>query len=211
MKFKDKLDNIKRFTSFQEKEALLESSGSKNIIKISNILGLSPDNELEAEAMLLKAREISVSEVIEVTSDCPVCKKINLYNIDISTMFFNKNLNPLLPEGLFEDLSQLPEKYSGALEDLDLDEYNKLEEQLLENNKAIFNPIVDVSCMFCGEKYKISIDAISSISKFNLTNIYEQYSDITYFSNMTKKDVDDMYPFEREIFMGLIQKKEDEE
>lgn len=211
MKLRDKLVKIKRFTSFQEKEALLESSSNKDIIKISNILGLNPNNELEAEAMILKAREISVSEVIEVTSDCPVCKKINLYNIDVSTMFFNSKLNSALPEGLFEDLSQLPEKYSGALEDLDLDEYNKLEDDLLENNKAIFNTIADVSCMFCGEKYKISIDPIGSISKFNLTNIYEQYSDITYFSNMTKKDVDDMYPFEREIFMGLIQKKEDDE
>jgi hypothetical protein len=34
--------------------------------------------------------------------------------------------------------------------------------------------------------------------------------DLSYFSSLTKHDVDNMFPFEREIFVGLLQKREKE-
>ena len=42
-----------------------------------------------------------------------------------------------------------------------------------------------------------------------LTDIYNQYADISFYSSNTKNDVDSMYPFEREAFVALIQKRLD--
>jgi len=209
MSFKDRLNSIRRYTTFQEKESLLESlEDDVDIMKVSKILKLEPKNELEANAFILKAISKSVSEILEINQECPNCQKINMTGINIDDMFFKEEIDQSIPEGLFEDLSQVSDKYLD--EDLSLEDYNRLESIVLDNNEKIFSNIVQVSCIYCSHKYNVRINPIKFISKFSLTNLYEQYSDITYLSNMTKKDIDEMYPFEREIFLGLLQKKEDE-
>lgn len=209
MCFRDKLKKVKRYNSFQEKEALLSilDEDSIDIINTSKILGLSPVNKLEAEALIMKAREISVSESIELTSSCPNCDYINMTSVDIPSMFFKGEIDSKIPEGIYEDLSEVDIE---GLEDLELDKYNELENKLESNNKNIFDNVVEINCLSCKYKYQTKIEPLKFISKFSISNLYEQYSDITYYSHMNKSDVDNMYPFEREIFIGLIQKKEDE-
>jgi len=209
--FRERLKDVRRYNSWQEKEALLLSlSDEVDVIEIANILGLNPINNLEAEALILKAREKSVSESIEITSSCPKCKYINLYNVEIEDMFFKDKINNNLPEGLFESISEIPDDVLN-LDNLSIEEYDKLENDIIINNEKIFSTQIELTCFSCGVKYFTQIEPIKSISKFPISNLYEQYTDITYFSHMTKKDVDEMYPFEREIFLGLIQKKEDED
>ena len=209
--FKKRLENTKRYTSFQEKEALIESL-NENIdkIKIANILGLSPRNEIEAEAFIFKARERSVSEVIEVTSNCPTCNKVNISNVEIESLFYNDILDNSIPEGLFEGPEEISEEIFN-FDDLSIEEYEILEEKINKNNKCIFNPLHTVLCIYCQNKYDVYIEATNIISNTSLTNLYEQYSDLTYYSHLTKEDIDKMYPFEREIFLGLLQKKIDAE
>lgn len=205
MNFKEKIEKIKRFTSRQEKESLLETmSGDYNIFKICEILEIEASNKLEAEALIMKAIEISVSENLETKSSCPACSKVNLNSIPINEFFFNSE--NILLENIIDDVSEID---NIDFENMDITYYDELEQKIKENNKYLFNPTSNIVCIHCKEEYKIYIEPVKYISKFSLTNIYEQYSDITYYSNMTKKDVDDMYPFEREIFIGLIQAKED--
>lgn len=179
---------------------------------MAKILGGNPNNEFEAIAIIFKLREISVSDIIELTHICKKCDQQSFIHQNIPDMFFQdiENINTGVPIGLYTSIDDIDEEDSDNINNMTIDEYNNIEEVLFSNNIKIFNPVVDVICSSCGYKHKTSIGALDIISKSNLSNIYEQYLDISYYSNMTKSDTDEMYPFEREIFIGLIQKKEDE-
>lgn len=40
----------------------------------------------------------------------------------------------------------------------------------------------------------------------SLETLYNFYSDMKYFGNYTHQEIDEMYPFEREIYFGLLKK-----
>jgi len=215
--YKDKLNSLPNYNSSQEKNAMLYCMGDEHTaMKTADILGLNASNEFEAIAFIFKAREMSVSDLIEFTHICAHnnCEYHNLDHISIPKMFWqDENLHDITV-GLFNDMEEL-EKYELSIgidniNTMTIPEFNKLEEQVLENNIKIFNPAITLTCRKCGNKTKTSIDYSQIISKFGIKNIYEQYLDISQFSNMTKADTDGMIPFEREIFIGLIQAKEDE-
>jgi hypothetical protein len=137
------------------------------------------------------------------------CGKINLKNISIPSLFFvnEENLNTDIPIGLVDNFEDIIELYPD-IEDMSLDESEEIEKKFKENNKIIFNPVIKIKCQKCGKESIVGIDYRKIISKFEIKNIFEQYLDITQFTNMNKTDVDTMLPFEREIFIGLIQERE---
>lgn len=210
MDIKKKLSFLKPYTSEQEKNALIKVlDGNFTPIEICSILGGNPSNDLEAEAFIFKMREISVGDIVEVTSTCSFCKRADIYFISIPKMFFNDELKDLgITPGLYENIDEVPE--GEIINNKTLEEYNVIEEEILENNKKIFNSITETSCK-CGNKSLIKLNYKDIISKFSIKNIFEQYLDISYYTSMTKADTDNMLPFEREIFLGLIQIKEDSE
>lgn len=208
--YKDLLTyEVSPYNSFQEKTALIkQSDGEKNPIRIAKILGLNPSNRFEAIAMIFKARENSVDDLIEFNYKCKECGFLDLKSISISDMFFKDDIDESLPIGIFETLDEIISEED--INNLSIKEFNELEKKLFKNNLAIFDPSIVLTCSKCKNREKTVFDISSVVSKTTLKNIYEQYLDLTYFSNITKYDVDNMYPFEREVFLGLIQKKEDE-
>jgi len=212
--YKEVLNNLKRYNTFQEKEGMLYSlDDEKTAMKMAKILGSNPNNEFEAIAFIFKLREISVSDLIDLNHVCPECDYMNLQVVSIPNMFFKDldNIDESVPIGLFNDIEDIPDsEFTENINTISIDQFNEIEEKILSNNLKIFNPAIDLVCKKCGSKDKISIDYANIVSKFSVTNIYEQYLDISHFSNMTKYDTDNMFPFEREIFLSLIQVKEDE-
>jgi len=214
--YKDILNSLPNYTSAQEKNAMLYCMGDEHTaMKVAEILGQSPSNEFEAIAFIFKAREMSVSDLIEFTHICQHkgCENHNLDHISIPNMFWQGKDLHNITIGLFNDMEEL-EKYelscgNDNINTMTIPEFNELEEKLLTNNIKIFNPAITLTCRKCGNKTKTSIDYSQIISKFSIKNIYEQYLDISQFTNMTKMDTDSMIPFEREIFISLIQDKED--
>ena len=207
--YKEYLDNVKTYNTKEEKDASIELlDKDTNAIKICKKLGLNPKNSLEAEAMIFKSREKSVSDVIETITTCD-CGKMNFNNIEIKDLFFRNedDLYQDIPIVLVKSFEEIPE-YIDGFEDFDLDKSEEIENKFKHNNKIIFNPITTITCAGCNKKINIIIDYKTIISKFEIKNVFEQYLDITQFTNMTKTDVDTMLPFEREIFMGLIQERE---
>jgi hypothetical protein len=206
------LDNVEGYTTLQEKNASIEllnikSDEDEDILKISKILGLNPSNELEAMAFIFKAREKSVSNIIDVMITCD-CGEINMIPVDIETLFFKdkEKLHTDIKIKLIQNFEDIVEIYPSIL-DLSLDDCSEIEKKFIHNNKIIFDNTISCNCRKCNAKLVTTIDYKNIISKFNIKNIYEQYIDLTQHTNMTKKDVDDMPPFEREIFLGLIQDK----
>lgn len=208
--FLDRLENLQPYNTEQEKNALIKAMDKHCPLDICRILGVEPHNNLEAEAFIYKLREISVGDIIEVTSVCPSCKNRDANYINIPKMFFQQQLDASVSVGLFEDISELPESDIEIINNMTLDEYSIIEKTIKENNNKIFNPISTSNCRKCENTINIKVNYKDIISKFGIKNIYEQYLDISYYTNMTKKDTDGMLPFEREIFLGLIQNKEDE-
>ena len=215
-KYKELFSNLKRYNSLQEKNAVLYCMDDEpDPIRTAQFLGANPSNILEAVAFIFKLREISVSDLVEITYKCDKCEMMNAQSISIPNMFFkDDDLHADVPIKLFTSVDDitLNEKFPNDLNinTMTIDEFNLVEDKILENNLKIFDPRVSLTCRKCGDIFKTQVIFSDILSKYSITNIYEQYLDISYFTNMTKNDTDNMFPFEREIFLGLIQTKEDD-
>ena len=202
--FDKRLKSLKKYTSAQELEALTlpdESLPSEILEVLSDI---KPLNELEALALIYKLREISVSDLIEITIPCGHCEYMNIYNIEIEE-YFSTVPDSLLPPGIFTEVEDIIN--TKKADDLILKEYFKIKKELLSNSTTIFSASIKRKCDKCKESLDISIAPLSIISKSSLGSIFKEYVDISYYSNMTKLDVDSMYPFQREITLNLLSEK----
>jgi hypothetical protein len=213
--YKKYLESVSSYNTAGEKNALIKILGDFDIFEICNILNITPkpSNELEGIAFLFQSRKKSVSESIDLTLKCK-CGHSDFYVIGIDDLFFRGDepeLIEILPFGLINDLDDiknLDSKSFDIISDMNLDEFNKLEESILKNNKYIFDPSFKIPCKKCKQDIYSIIEYKNIISKFPIKNIFEQYLDITQFTNMNKQDVDNMLPFEREIFINMIQERE---
>ncbi len=200
----DKLNSLKKYTTYQEKEALLledDASFSETVAILSDI---TPINELEAVAMIFKLREISVSDIIELTQTCPHCNYPDIHQIEIKE-FFNFKSTLDIPIGLFENIDDIIN--TSYTNDLILSEYIRIEEELEQQNTKVFRPYVFKYCKRCSSQLKFDVHPKSIISKSGPSNIFKEYMNLTFYSSMNKKDVDDMFPYEREIFLNLLKEK----
>ncbi len=203
---KDRLEEIPPYTSFKEKEGLLQDDIT--LTEMFDILcpdsKVKPLNEIEAGAFLLKSREISISDTIEGLIECS-CGAINNFSIEIKSLFdfnINSNINEI-PVGLFETV----EEVINNSDELSLKDYNNFQDKIHENNKKILKVEVKNICRVCKKDITSVINPIDYISKTSVAGIYDEYFSLTFYTNMTKQDIDNMYPFERGLFLGLLKKK----
>jgi len=203
---KNRLSKIGRYNSKKEKEALMMEE--ENMIEIFDVLfpdsEIKPLNEIEAGAFILKGRENSVDEILDLMQECS-CGVMNeisieiqdLFNFDIDTKIEN------LPIGLFDTVEEISE----YVDDLNLGDYNNLTEIIYENNQKIFNVSREIKCRVCGNVMPVVIYPKNFISKNSISGIYDEYFKLSFFTNVTKHDIDEMYPFERSIYIGLLKKQ----
>ena len=198
------LESVPKYKTHQEKDAsILVLDKNIDILKLKELLNLKGTNLNEIIAMIFQSRKISVSEIIDITVNCN-CNNVLFKEVDINDLFFNGDLHTDIPIKIVTTSEDILDLY----DDISLLEFEEIEKKFSDNNKSIFNPVVELKCPKCNSTIKTNINFKDIISKFTIKNIFEQYVDITTFTNMNKKDVDDMAPFEREIFIGIIQDKE---
>jgi hypothetical protein len=214
--YKQYLNNVKGYNTLQEKNALLlsfvEESSPEDFKKTLEFETeeIKSTNDLETIAMIFKSREKSVDENIGITMACDHCNFMTLYSIPIDSLFFNENngiLDESIPIRLMDSIDDIYHEI-GNIDNLSLKEIQEIEEKVTHNNKIIFNPVTKITCKKCLLENKLKINYRDIISKNTIKNLYEQYLDITQYTNMTKQDVDNLPPFEREIFINLIQERE---
>jgi len=211
--YKEYLEGVSRYNSKGEKDAsiiLLEDCTPLEVARALNFTP-QPKNDLEAQAMIFQSRKKSIGEGIEITVVCPECNNQDFYYIDIDNLFFKEGTNTLYTDvqiGLINDIEDLDDNF---INNLSIDDFKDYEEKIILNNKKIFDPKVNLTCKKCGNVFGTILDYKGSISKFPIKNIYEQYLDLMTLGNMTKDDVDNMPSFEREIFIGIIQEREDKD
>ena len=201
--FFDRLNQLKRFNTLQEKNALLVEDTEPVSSILKELTDLTPINELEAQAFLLKLREISVGDEIELIVTCPHCNTMNNPFFPIEKCF---NKIPLkfkgkkIPYGLFTT----PETIINT-DNLSLKDYSKLEKLLKEQNNNLLKLRHGFMCRKCNQKIFIDIDPRKVFSKSTLTKIYDDYVKISMFTHNGKQDIDLLYPFERELYQTLIE------
>ncbi len=205
--YQDRLDNLKRYTTKQEKEFLLLEDDVPLIDKLKTLTDTKPLNELDAMALMFKLREISVSNIIEIQQECH-CGSVNAYNIDTND-FFNFDFEDGIPLGVFESINDIIN--TKITDKLILKEYNKIQEKIVKNAQKVFSPVVKKQCKKCKDELEVMVNPNQIISKSSPASIYQDYLSLSYYSNFSKLDTDSMYPFEREIFLKLLSEKIKEE
>ena len=124
---------------------------------------------------------------------------------------FKEPIHNDINKGIFSD-DQIYEQIDKHLpEDANFEEFDKLEKKYRENNRVLFNPTIQTTCVFCRSKNVINIQAKDIISKNDIASLYETFAEISYHTNNGFLDISAMLPFEREVMISLIQKVIDEE
>ncbi len=202
---KNRLNELKKFSSKQEIAGLLVEDDESILEIVKELTNISPVNEEEAVMFLLKLREISVDDTMESIISCTHCNTMNQLQLEMSefinydTKFtFNDNV---LPKGIFKTASDIINNRD--LDKLSFKEYGELDEIIKKQNASFF---VDTNrvCRKCKKNIPISIDPRKSFSKSNLTNVYKEYTTLMMMTNNGKLDIDSMYPFERALFLSII-------
>ena len=210
---------LEPYRTHQEKDILLASSfGVNDYDRIFEILGFKTSEVLtddEKKAILYKYREISLGDEVDVKFKCDKCGQGGDGTLQASEFAKPGKLNdpdvkklniPVLDSTLrmFVDFD---------VDDLDITEFESLKKRV-QDNQVSFDFIRSVKCMKCGTPKKFDLSSLEYIieimSDDTLMTMYKSYNFLIYFGHYSKEGIDSMYPFERSIFIGLLNKtKED--
>jgi len=216
IKYADKVITLKPYNTAKERDILLYTSSDydfnvlfdlvKDSISIKEPCTLEELTYLEKKYILLELRNISVGELFTFRKNCNKCKNRFEFNstfgeITGSSDFKYKDYK------FHEAFSDDPQDYINVdLDELDVNEYDEILQEI--NSKKIkFNFNNTVECPHCKEQQTIILDEsnlVINLSEDTLTNYYKTISHMVFLCKFTKQDVDNMYPFERTIYVGII-------
>lgn len=211
---------IEPYNTEKEKDLLIMSSFEiYNLDEILRVLGIKKKireslSENEKKVLLYKFREISVGDEINVKFKCKDCRypnEVGLLCTDLieKPEYIDPNIKMIDKELTDDNISDFVNMSIEDIDNLDLDEYEKLM-QRIKNNQVTFNFVKQSKCLKCGTSNSFYIGdikyIIESLSEDTLMSIYRTYNDMCMFGNYNKKDIDSLYPFERTILIGLINK-----
>lgn len=183
------------------------------------LLGLS-DEEVkdltidEQIALMFYFRSISVGEQINIKYTCMKCNHPNEIAIDVSENV-NDPKSDIEVKQLFKPVTEdnLHEFVDIDLDELDIDEFEDLL-QKVKDATVTFDFIKKTRCLKCGETNRIDFSnpekTLTYMSEDTLISLYQIYNDLSFFGKYTKADIDSMLPFERAIFIGLLNKTREE-
>lgn len=200
-------------TKMEKDILLMHSFNMFDLDSALHVLGVEEDlTENEKKAVLLKLRSLSVGDVVEIKFKCDHCgasqegelELDNVVEIEEPPLDILKKYNTNISE-ITEDI----------LDEMDIDDYD-IVSKYIEDFKtgARFNFKKNVPCLSCRKDNKFDISdteyILKCLSEDNLMSMYQNYSDMIFFGKFTKQDIDTLYPFERTIFIGLINKTKEE-
>lgn len=210
---------IKAYNTAQEKELLLLSSfGVDDLDKIFELLDFHDHEDLtedEKKVILYKFREISLGDEIDIKFTCDNCGQGNDAILEANNFAIPgkrndhdiKKLHKVFKEEDMQDYVEFD------VDELDIEEYESLKQRIQDNQTSI-SFIKSAKCLKCGTQKNFNLGSpkyiIEIMSDDSLMTLYKSYNYLIFFGQYSKADIDSMYPFERSIFIGLLNKtKED--
>ncbi len=203
-----RIKQLKIYTSKQEKEAMLHDDLTiQDIYNILSLNGPKPHNDLEALIFILKLVEMSVSDIVNRMYECSKCGVINEINIELDTLIDLELKNIDIPDGFPIGIYNTPEDIINNAGNLILKDYNLVQNVINDINENIIDFQITSKCRSCKTENFIIMNPQELISKTSLTGIYDEYFKLTYYSHNTISDIDNIYPFERELYLSLLKKQ----
>lgn len=216
----DKKLLIEPYTTEREKDLLIMSSFEiYDLDEILRVLGVKKKvrnnlSENEKKVLLYKFREISVGDEINIKFRCLDCKYPNETAISCSGSIIepiekDSSIKLIDKEITDDNIYEFIDLTQDEIDNLDIEEYEKLLKRV-KDAQVQYNFVRKCECLKCGKKNSFYIGdikyIIESLSEDTLMSIYRTYNDMCMFGNYNKKDIDSLYPFERTILIGLINK-----
>ncbi len=217
LKYNNKVITILPYSTLQERDLLLYTSG---VYEVDSVFDIVKDNfsinkpfsisnltDIEKKFLLLEIRQISVSEVFSFIKTCNKCNKKSEINVTFDKVLSEGNLKPWKNYQINEAFSHDYNKYVDFdIDELDLNNYDELT-KYIDDNKTKFNFNKNVQCIHCENIQEISLTInhiIENLSEDTLTNYYQSIASMVYYGHYSKIDIDSMIPFERSIYLSLL-------
>lgn len=170
-------------------------------------------SENEKFLILYKLRSISVGDIVSIKQQCVNCKEVIEKEISVDDLVQGGNFPESeydIKEAFSEDVNDY---VSFDMEELEIDEYEELEEFILKY-KVKFNFIQENKCHKCQHINNVNIKdkdfLIDNLSEDSISNYFKLISDMVFHGKFTKTDIDNMMPFERNIYLGLLNQQLEE-
>lgn len=204
---------LEPYTSKQEKELILIQAYSPSIseenlddaLRICNFDGEISSLSLQEKILILwKYREISISEDVSLKFQCPHCGTMCDNDVKITNLYKPAEI----PSEIIRD------NYDGTGEvhlsdDADISEYIQASKDI-SKHIGHFDFTRQCTCVRCQKSVNVDLSKIEfvldNMSEKSIQGIYDQYNSLIYFGHYSKLDIDSMYPFERDVFLGILQK-----
>lgn len=159
-------------------------------------------------AILYRYREISISDTIAIKFTCPHCGQVLDNTINISNIIKPpKKTAPYVKDPLrFVN----PDDAVNIVTDDEL-EFSKLKEigENINDYVTTFDFSRGSKCLVCGKPVNVNLFnpkfCLENMSEKSLAGLYKMINQMTHFSHYTYNDIINMYPFERDILMGLLE------
>ena len=209
------------FNSAVEKDLLLYISTNDNAsldavfwMLRNNIEPFGEYSDYEKLAIITELRSISVGEVYELKMKCQHCQQRFEFGVQLNNIIQSGKLGNSGNSKDFKGIKVI-EAFSSNyndfcpgidIDDLDTDIYDELIEYI-EDNKTKFNFSKDVKCEHCQKINTIVFNKdilFKNISEDSIENYYKTISSLVYNGKYSKLDLDSMLPFERNIYLGLL-------
>lgn len=222
LEYGGKTITLKPYLTSQERDILIYSSVTEKLNIDDIIEMLSPNIEYsgtltkaEKISILYKLREISIGDEIDVKYACGGCKRTIETSISVSDIIENREIRDYKGFKLKEVFSNDINKYVQNInaDELDIDVYDDLADYI-EQNKVKFSFEVPSMCPLCNHINNVNIEdtkfIIDNLSEDVIATFYKSCADMIFHGNYSKESIDNMYPFERNIFIGLLNKQLEE-
>lgn len=204
---------LEPYTSKQEKELILIQAYSPSIteenlddaLRICNFEGDISSLTLQEKILILwKYREISISENVSLKFQCPHCGTMCDNDVKITDLYIPAQ----------EPSESVIDNYDGTGEvslsdDADLNEYIQASKDI-DKHIGHFDFTRPCMCVRCKKPVNVDLSkpefVLDNMSEKSIQGIYDQYNSLVYFGHYSKLDIDSMYPFERDVLLGILQK-----
>ena len=217
--YADKNVKLSAYDTNLEKEILLYSITADEL-RIGEVFdlvkscvhtdSLVPFTHKEKKMILMMLRQISVDDTFTLKVKCNGCGKKYEPTLEFKDILQPGSLRPF--KGFtFKDAIEgdLEDYVVEDIENVDVLLYDEIEEYV-EANKTRINLSVMNPCHYCKHENLIELndkELINTMSDDTVESLYRTMSVLVFYGKYTKADVDGMLPFERNIFLGLLNKE----
>jgi len=212
IKYGNKTFELDSYTSAQEKDLLLATSGDYTLSTLFDILKPCIKGDVEnltdneVKMLLVELRNISVGETFSLIKKCNKCSE----KFDFTISFEGIEEGNLKPFNGINFKDALTDEYNDFvdfdIDELDIQEYDELI-NYIDENKTKFNFTSITTCPFCNTKNEVFLtDSLlgNNMSEDTLQNYYQTIANMIYHGHYSKLDIDSMLPFERSIYLSLL-------